>query len=60
MEIPAVDEALDFVESLNIDEWNWIKDNPERCEVCGHLEIFHSGPCKDFCDVSDCEMCRRY
>lgn len=27
--------------ALTVDEAQWIFGNPERCAVCGHLEIFH-------------------
>lgn len=34
-------------------EVRWIVDNPERCQTCGHLEIFHING-DSICAVTDC------
>lgn len=35
-------------------EKEWIEDNPDTCEGCGHLEIFHNSHCCEFCMVGGC------
>ena len=37
------------------EELEYIEDNPERCEACGHLEIFHNYHCCTFCKVDGCK-----
>lgn len=39
---------------LKEDEVQWINSHPERCEACGHLDIFHNDHCCPFCLVEDC------
>ncbi len=59
MEISDMEEAIEvgilkFLDKITIEEWEWLKDE-EKCPNCGHLEIFHSGPCSDFCHVTGCK-----
>lgn len=41
---------------LKPEEVAWIEnpENQERCEACGHLDIFHNYHCCHFCKVDGC------
>ncbi len=41
------------ITDLSDSELKYIEKNMlEKCETCGHLEIFHSED--DYCEISDC------
>ncbi len=43
---------------LKEDELEYMENNiVKRCEVCGHLEIFHNSYFEDMCVLPNCE-CR--
>jgi predicted Zn-ribbon and HTH transcriptional regulator len=43
---------------LNADEAEWLSAHPERCEKCGHLELFHDDLIGHCCLIPACK-CRR-
>lgn len=41
--------------NLTEEEQDWINSNQDKCETCGHLEIFHTSHCCTFCLVAGCK-----